>query len=176
MALCLHGTWVRFYPADIIAGWRGITLCGCAGLLLHLLVLRKAARAGRLPLLRAQGRGLYRWFLWSAPVAFAFVLWQAVFHSLPWMYTRVLGSPYADAGLMRLDASGSDRLCRWQLREENPPRWQRRLCVDRHFHERHRHHSPLQVRRLGHRSALGSTVNAIEVPGTGGLASEQVSK
>jgi hypothetical protein len=165
IGLCLHGLWVTFVPAPLLSGASGAAIFLAGALALHVALLWMAARRGRLIQLRALGRRNYLLYLLLTPAVLALVGWAIFAKSLPWAFTRVLGSAYASVSLMQLHHSGSNKLCRHHLRGAiMRGTFPGVICVRERIYLQYPERT-VRVRLAGRTTPLGSTVSGAEVLG-----------
>lgn len=156
------GMFVDFVPAPALHAIDMKVLFLIVGLIESALLFGYAARKGRLSRLMDEGILRFVFVLCCAPFVFGLISCIVLVKSLPWMYTRPLGSEFRESHVMETHYKRSRRGCDYRLRggpmERSFPNY---LCISEAFYRRHPE-DRVNVILTGKRSVFGDSIQRIE--------------
>lgn len=155
------GMFVDFVPAVFPYGRQWLLPMLLVGGVLTALLFVHGHRQGRLSVITEKGPLFSVFMIFASPLLLGFMSWLIVAKSLPWMFTRMAGTPFREVYVMQAHYQHSRRSCDYRLlggpMKYSIPKY---LCISESFYRRHPEQE-VPVLLTGQRSALGMRIEQV---------------
>ncbi|MBB4126774.1 hypothetical protein GGR77_002064 [Xanthomonas translucens] len=163
LGLVPFGLFVDFVPAAFLYGSRWPLPMLLVGVVMTALLFLHGHRHQRMSAITEKGPLFSVVMIFAMPLLLGFMSWLVVAKSLPWMFTRMAGTPFREVHVMQAHYQHSRRFCDYRLRggpmKQSIPDY---LCISEAFYRRYPEQD-VQVLLTGQRSALGMRIEHVYV-------------
>lgn len=155
------GMFVDFVPAAFLYGRQWLLPMLLVGVVMTVLLAVLGYRQGQMSVITDKGPLFSIFMLFGSPLLLGAVSWLILAKSLPWMFTRVAGTPFREVHVMQVHYQDSRRSCDYRLlggpMKRSIPEY---LCINEAFYRRHPEQE-VPVLLTGQRSALGMRIEHV---------------